>query len=271
ALAGLLARTVAWLIFWAVLHHRSPWLRLGVAHANGNQMRRLAPAAVAFLGMPLGHALGSQGMIQVIAATLGSTAVVVYAAHRTIANVVTQLINVINLAVWPELSTAFGSGDKALMRGLHRSACKWAFWIAVPTCLLLLLVAPILLPIWSRGQVQLMPALLAVFLLIIVVRSIWRTSAVVPLATNRHQLLATLLVAGNAAACGAACYLGPAWGLVGVALASAGVDLALLLYVTCNSLRAVQDRPSQFFWALLAPPIQLAGQGRSKGMTEQTT
>ena len=260
AWAGLLARAAAFVVFWGLLRQTSPWLKLGVAHAQRAPMLRLAPSALAFLGMPLGHALGSQGMIQIVAATLGSSAVVIYTAHRTIANIVIQLIMVINNAIWPEFSTAFGSGDLRLMRDLHRAACKWALWLSVPVCVALTLVAPFALPIWSRGKVELVPALLGVFLAIVVIRSIWRTSAVVPLATNRHKLLALLFVAGNGLACAAALVLGEGWGLVGIAAATAGVDVALLAYVLSRSLKTVHDTWRSFLPVVLAFPRQSPGQ-----------
>ncbi len=109
ALAGLVARCLTLLVLVADLQRRSPWLRLGFRKATFGTMRRLFVPAISFLGLPLGHALGTQGMVQVVARVLGPAFVVIFSAHRTIANIAIQLMNSINQTVWPEFSAAYGA------------------------------------------------------------------------------------------------------------------------------------------------------------------
>jgi O-antigen/teichoic acid export membrane protein len=238
-----------------ILQCKSPWLPLGMSRANARTVRGLFAPAVSFLGMPLGHALGNQGLIQVVAATLGPAAVVVFQAHRTICNIVVQLMNTINFGVWPEFSLAYGAGDLELTRRLHRKACQYSLWISAATCIVVAAASPMIFRVWTSGRVTLEPALFAVLLGTVIVRSLWWTSSVVPIAVNRHKAMAAIYVASASAACLVGYVLSWTFGVVGVASGLFVIDVAMALYVVRSSLHIVEDELAGFVSSTIRPPL----------------
>lgn len=254
ALAGLAVRCVRLLVFAIVLKRYSPWLHHGIGHANKATIRELAAPAIAFMGMPLGHALGNQGMIQVVAAILGPAAVVVFTAHRTLTNVAVQFSNILANSAWPEFSKALGAGDRHTAKLLHRKACQWALWLGLLACLGIGLIATYLIPVWTGGKLQCNMTLLVVLLFCVLLRVFWWTSSVVPLSTNSHARMAVTYVLGTTASLVATAALAPSVGILAPAIGLAITDLLMISYVLPASMRAVDDNVQSFAKIIIIPP-----------------
>ncbi|MCC6493816.1 MAG: lipopolysaccharide biosynthesis protein [Pirellulales bacterium] len=255
ATAGLAVRCVSILQWLAILARTSPWLPPGVNRANAATIRPLVVPALSFMGMPLGHALGNQGMIQVVATTLGPGTVVVFSAHRTICNVVVQLMNTINRGVWPEFSLAYGAGDLELTRRLHRQACQWSLWLSSAACVAVASASPMIFHVWTHGRVELAQELLAVLLGTVIVRSFWWTSSIVPIAVNRHKAMAAIYVGSAIMACVVAYLLSWSFGVVGAATGLFVIDVVMGLYVVRSSLLIVEDEFIEFLSSTIRPPL----------------
>ncbi len=253
AAAALLVRCLSFVIFWLILKQRCAWLKLGLSHARGETIRKLAAPAVSFMGMPLGHAIVNQGMLNVVAAALGSNAVVIFDAHRRLTNAGTQLMSMINHSVWPELSRAQGGGDMNLSRRLHRAACSVTLWISVSCAVAIGALGWWIIPTWTSGDITQNFPLLALLLVGLVLRSLWYTSSVVLMSSNRHQQLAALFLASGVAALGVAWWLLPSWGLAGAATGALVAEFAMFTYVLRTVLEATSDDLPQFIPAVLRP------------------
>jgi O-antigen/teichoic acid export membrane protein len=256
ATAGLAVRCASLVVCLAVLKRKSPWLPLGVSGANAVTVRELLVPALSFMGMPLGHALSNQGMIQVVAATIGPAAVTVFTAHRTICNIATQLVNMLAVAVWPEFSTSLGADDRATSRRLHRAACRWSIWLGLTGCVALAVVGPLLIPFWTQGKIACNVPLFAALLADVVVRIAWWTSSVVPMSTNSHQRMSLTYLGCTSASLVLAIALIPALGLAGAAVSLLVIDVAMVTYVLPASLAAVDDRLSEFLRSVLSFPVR---------------
>jgi O-antigen/teichoic acid export membrane protein len=257
ATAGLAIRCIALVLFTAILSRKSPWLRHGFNCMRLATIRRLWIPAVSFLGMPLGHALGNQGTVQVVAAVLGPAAVVVFTTHRTVCNVAMQLVNMIAIAVWPEFSTSFGASDRSLPRQLHRTACRWCIWLSLAGCAALAVLGPLLIPFWTHGRIYCHFGLFAMLLSDVVLRTIWWTSSVVPMSTNSHPRLAAVYLASTTASLAGAIILTPFLGLPGAAASLLITDSLMIWYVLPSSLSAVDDNLRSFLAAMRTPPVKL--------------
>ena len=114
-----------------LLVRRHPWLRLGLAHARRAELRRLFRPALANMAIPLAQALNIQGMVLVVGAVLGPLAVVVFSTLRTLTRLALQLVVAVSHAAEPELATAYGAGDRALMQFLFVHALRAGLWLAL--------------------------------------------------------------------------------------------------------------------------------------------
>lgn len=262
ALISLLIRAAAILIFLGVLRQMSPWLILGWKSAKIHLVRRLMAPALSFLGIPVGQAIIIQGMLNVVAVSLGSSAVVVFDAHRRLTNSGMQLIGMVNHSVWPELSRAEGSGDAALTRRLHRAACSLALWLAAACAILILSLGWIILPAWTSGRIHQDFALLVFLTLAVIARALWYTSATVLMSSNRHQRLSVCMVLSGLVSLGTAFVIMPWWGVSAAGFGTLCAELILLMFVLPCVLVLTDDSLRGFADAVRRPYALLRGSAK---------
>lgn len=258
AAAGVLARLAAFFATAHVLRNSVPWLRLGIAHAEASSLVKLAAPAIAYLGMPLAYAISNQGTIQVIAAILGPVAVTAFAAHRTIANVAVQAMTLVNQSVRPEMSLAFGNGDLDTARKLNRRTCQVTLWLALASCVVILVVATPLFALWTRNAISADYPLLIALLSAVVLRSGWLSSYVVPSAINQHVRIAGVFVLSTFASLAIATWLTNLIGMVGAGLSLTLAEAFMTWFVVSCSMRMLNERLCDFVQYIVCPPNFLA-------------
>lgn len=254
ALATVLTRLVGNGLTMLDARRRSPWLVMGWRHADGPTLKAMVSPALSFMGFPLGNALSLQGMVMVVGHMLGPVAVVSFNTSRTLSRFVWQIMNAITNTVWVELSTAFGAGDIALARRLHRRTCQAAIWISVPLCLILLAAGRPIYHLWTHGKLVLDPVLFALLLLVVICNSFWSASYITLIAVNRHQKLAVVYILATGCSLVIAVMLTHLLGLHGAAMALLVIDVFMSSYVVTRSLALVQDTLPHFIKAVLTPP-----------------
>jgi len=256
ALAVTLTRLTGNLLSILDVRRRVPWLVIGWRHADRETLKSITSPALASMGFPIGNALSLQGVVLVIGFTLGPATALLFSTTRTLTRAVWQILNAITNTIWVELSSAFGSGNIALARSLHRRACQAALWIAVFFSIGLFFAGPLLYHLWTRKHLAFEPALFALLLLVVIANSLWSTSYVVMVALNRHQQLALVYIGATAASLALAAVLTPLMGLHGAALSLLVIDVFMSAYVLRRSLALVDDTMPDFLRFILAPPFR---------------
>jgi O-antigen/teichoic acid export membrane protein len=254
AVTYLAVRCVATIGYILLLGHVSPWIRYGVRHARISAARQLAAPAFGFMALPLGSALSLQGLILVIGARLGPIAVVSFSTLRTLSRLTSQVINAVKIALWPELSRAFGARDISLARRLHRHVCQVSLTCSILGGVVLWFLGPLLYRLWIRQSVVFDASCFHVLLLVVITNSFWDTSSVVALSLNAHCRIALTYSAAAAFSLGLAWILVPPLGLVGAAIALFATDGWMTGLVLQTSLHHVQDSFRRFVAALFAIP-----------------
>ena len=117
AITLLMCRLVGTLSIALHLAYANPKSPFGLKKSNWTTFRRLLPASLGFMLMPLGYALFIQGMT-ILAASFGASYAALLATTRTLTSLGRQLVSVVAHASWPELSRAFGGGNKTLVKKL---------------------------------------------------------------------------------------------------------------------------------------------------------
>jgi len=238
---------------WFLLRREVPWIRFGIRHAEWAVIRRLTGPALSFMSFPLVNALNLQGILVVIGYVLGPIAVVTFNTARTISRSAVQGMNLINNAIWPEMSTAFGAGAMDIARMLHRRACQISLLLCLSITLGIAILGDWIWKIWTVGKVPIDPVLLDIMLFQMVVSAFWFTSSVVPMATNQHQRMARAMLTATCLA------LALAWslmhvsslGLRGAAIALVAGDAFTAFYVLRESLQLLGDNLRSFARSML--------------------
>jgi O-antigen/teichoic acid export membrane protein len=241
AFAYLVVRSIGTLCFVLLLRQMSSWIHYGTRYARLTTIKKLAAPAFGFMALPIGFALNLQGLILVIGATLGPIAVVSFSTLRTLSRLNSQLILGIKWALCPELSRAFGAGNIAFARKLHRHACQAALGLSIVGGLLLWMFGPFIYRLWIRQAVAFDARCFHVLLLVVVTNSLWDISSVIPMSINAHCRIAVAYSVAALLSFGLAWILVMPFGTAGVAFALFVADAWMTLLVLRTSLRHVQD------------------------------
>lgn len=236
------------LIGFQMLHLRKvcPWLHQGGVAAEHGLVRRLLKPSLAFMAMPLAGALSLQGPIIVLGAALGGEAVALFAAMRTLSRIPMQLMNALNASVWPEMSRAFGAGDLPLLRQLHRKSARITAMLVVASCVGLGLLGETITHLWLGAQQKYQPSLLLWLVAIAGVSALWNASSIVLAATNQHGRMGVAMVASAALAIGLGSALISHIGQQGFLAILLMAEVAMLLLVLPQALRASGDSLAHF-------------------------
>jgi O-antigen/teichoic acid export membrane protein len=228
-----------------------PWLPLGVRHATWQRVRELAHPALAFMAFPLGNALSLQGATLVTGIVLGPLAVAVFNPMRTLSRAVFQLTDAVKNSVWPELSAAYGQGDRVLARRLHRTACQVALWLAVLATAVLAVAGNRIFAVWTHGRIAMDVPAFHLLLAVVLVNSTWNASSAVPMAANRHQRLAAVYMVCMSVSLATAYVYAHHFGLRGVAAATLLGDVGMSVYVVRMSNLLLDDHWPAFAAAMV--------------------
>lgn len=255
AMAALIVRSLGLLILWIVLRVQTPWLNLGVHAASMNTIRELFKPAIAFMAFPLGLALGLQGTILLIGILLGSVAVAIFTAYRTLTRVLVQVITMLSTAIWPEASIAYGAGKMDLLSKLHHKGSKVTFWIAIACMAGLGLVGERIIGVWTHHAFQSHPILLWLLLATSFLNVLWQTSWVVLMATNMHQKISIVFFASATGGLATCALIIPLLGLNGAGLALVIAELPMLYLAVNGALNLLHDSWSSYAKAIISNPF----------------
>ena len=257
ALVFALANITGTFIMCFMVKRDIPWIEYGWRHARFAEIRRLTGPAIAFMGFPIGNALNLQGTLLAVGYALGPTAVVVFGTARTVSRVALQMVQMVNITFWPEMSTAFGAKNHELTRTLHRRACQMALIIAVIVVTGMMTVGPWFLSHWTGGHVPPSRTLLSLLLLVVVFYSLWSTSSTLVAAINQHQKLAAYYITGTSLTCVLCFFMAKSYGLYGAAVSLLLSEFIMNIYVLPASLAVAQDTFAAFLASMVELPPSL--------------
>ncbi len=252
--AYMLIVTIAGSVLLALQQRRfAPWLPLGIRYAKLEQIRELVRPALAYMGFPACAAISTQGMTLVAGFALGPIAVAVFNPMRTLSRIPLQITDAIKNSAWPELSAAFGRGDHAFARRLHRGAVQAAIIIAAVLVLLLWPSGPLLFRLWTHGRISMDVRAFHLLLIVVFANSIWNTSASVAMSVNRHERVSLAYLAMSVVSIVVAYSLCCHFGLSGIAVGMLVADASMTAVVLRTSTRILQDPLRSFLVACVRP------------------
>jgi O-antigen/teichoic acid export membrane protein len=247
-------RSLAFWLAFLDLVRRTPWLSLGWSRRDMQLMRHLIGPALSFNAYPLGYALTLQGTLTVVGVLFGPAAATLFSTTRTLTRVVWQAVSAISNTIWVELSAAFGRGDLARARHLHRRALCLAVWLAVLGSLALTSLGPAVFRFWTHGKLRVDYGLFYLMVLLGMVSVVWSTSYIVPMAANRHQKQAVWFLVAGGVSVALTALAGMAFGLTGVPLGLIGAELLLCVVVLRSTLAMLGESVAGLAKAVLRVP-----------------
>jgi O-antigen/teichoic acid export membrane protein len=258
ALVFAVANALGTILLGVLVRRDIPWIRYGWSEARFSEIRRMTGPAVAFMGFPIGNAFNLQGTLMAVQYALGPVDVVIFSTARTVSRVALQMVQMVNVTFWPELSLAYGAKNFELIRALHRRACQMALIIAAVVVSAMLSFGPWFLTHWTGGHVPPSRKLLSLLLLVVVLYSLWATSSTLAAAINQHQRLAAWYIVATGVTVVFTYFLARSHhGLYGAAASLLISELIMNVYVLPQSLRIAHDTFPAFLVSMVQIPPSL--------------
>lgn len=251
AIVVLIVRCIGLFIIWLVLDKKAKWLSLGYKVASIKKVQDLFKPALAFMSFPLGIALSIQGMVLLIGATLGPASVVIFSSYRTVTRLIVQFITMINQAIWPEVSVAYGAGQFNLLFQLHRKVTILTVWVSLFLLVLVALFGEWGIGIWTRHAFEHNRILLILLLGAAFLNVLWQTSWVFLMAINKHKRISLVFILATISTLILSSLLMPIFGVNGAAFALLIVELPLIYFAINSVLRLLNDTWNEYVKAII--------------------
>jgi O-antigen/teichoic acid export membrane protein len=198
-------------------------LRLGLAHARAG--RNYLRGAIHFWLLALAQSFAQHGVLVILAATASPGVVAAYATHRTLVSVAGYVGALIQGPVLPELSYFWAERRFNELAVAAAAAVRTVVILTGAAALTVWIAAPTFYPVWTRHQLEIEPAVLAVLLLQSVLAAGWSTASWPLLASNQHRAVSYSAIATAAMMTVFAVTSVARYGALAVAAAGLAADL----------------------------------------------
>jgi O-antigen/teichoic acid export membrane protein len=251
AVATFVSRCLFVALNWLISRSAHPELYFSWPDVRASLILPLLSKGLAYQALPLGHALSNQAMLWVVGAAIGPLAVAVFGTARTMVRLGTQAMELINFAVWPELSLLLGARNHRQAAALHRAAAAFTIGAGLATAIGVTVAGPAVFGFWTLHELSVTHGLMAIFGISMMLQSLWHASLIVQLAANEHEGVAVRYVLAALLAV-LLCYpLGRLWGNYGAACSTLIIDSILIPYSITKALKITHDTLPEFAGGLL--------------------
>ncbi|MCK1434943.1 hypothetical protein [Bradyrhizobium sp. 15] len=233
AAAGLLVvRTCGILAQSWLLATRHPGFSWGVSRASFSEVIYLARPAVAALSLPVAQASFIQGTNIAIGLAATAADVATFSAVRTLVRVGIQGVTLLNHALMPEFAAASALGERQRQLNLCILTFGWSLLVLCPFALILDLIGPSIVSIWSRGAIHPSYSLLFTMSFVMLLNGVWHPLSNLLLAINKHQYFAYPYAVFAICGVGLTYVSVHSVGILGAALSLLVLDASMLLLVS---------------------------------------
>ena len=193
--AGIVVAAAAFLIvrvcyFFFVLQDirsKAVWLKLGKFSWEWPVLRPLLSPSLSMMTVYMGQTFVTQGLVTMVGVVLGASSLVLFSTVRTLCNFAKQLIGIVNLSVFSEYAISIGNQDIGAARRLHTRSVQVNVVLTMVSIVGLKVAGPFVLDLWTKGKVEAVEPFFTLYLVYILVNSMWLGSWNMLLGCNQHQ------------------------------------------------------------------------------------
>ena len=246
AVAMLCVKAIGTFFIYRVAETNIVNLNIGWGDASYKTIRFLFKPAITYMAFPMGLSLNLQGMVLVVGAILGPTAVVIFSTYRTLTRTLVQFVTLLNYSAWPEISAAYGEKKIELIMNLHRKVSGATLWIALLSVVFISITGDWIVKTWTHASFQSNHLLLLTMLVVSFVNVLWQTSWVVLVATNRHIELGLIFIGCTLATLFLSVCAGKMFGLIGVGIVLILCEIPMLICTIRKALNELDDQVGKY-------------------------
>lgn len=251
ALASLISTIIYIVAYYIISHKNYPHLRYSVKNFDKKYIKSLFANGVSFQTLAIGNAIQNQGMLLVIQGILGPVQVAIYSTVRTATNTAIQAMGLINQVTWPEFSMLIGKGELKKAARLHHIGSLTSYIISIGGFVFLLTLGPLLIRLWTNGNIIIERNILFYFIIIIPFVASYATSAAVLASCNQIKTQAKLFFIGTFVNILLCWFFTKLWGLSGAAISASAVYIISFHYVINKAISVTGDTSSGFIKGII--------------------
>ena len=200
-----------------------------------SDIKQIASKGMGYMMDPVWQCVYFQGTTFVVRLTLGPEAVAAFNTIRTACRSVSQIFNVVNGSIFPELQYEYGQGNMKTVHRLFRLSVLSSILIGIIGVVFLSLVGLDIYNWWTQSQLSVTSEIWNTFVVSILFNAVWWTAMVAYPVTNQpyHFAIASTITASLSVIF--SYVLSMYLGLWGVALGVLLFELVMMLYVLPDS------------------------------------
>ena len=202
-----------------------------------SDIKLIASKGMGYMMDPVWQCIYFQGSTLVVRLTLGPEAVAAFNTIRTACRSVSQIFNVVNGSIFPELQYEYGQGNMNTVHRLFRMSVMSSIFVGVIGVIFLSLFGLEIYNWWTQSQLSVSSEVWNTFVVSILFNAVWWTAMVAYPVTNQpyHFAVASIITACLSVVI---CYILSIYlGLWGVSLGIMLFELVMMLYVLPDSCR----------------------------------
>jgi len=241
------------------IRKKHPEVKIGLSQPDWKLSSTFLGPSLLFFLIQISGALTVQGSIVIVSVFAGPSYVAVFVIHRTLTNLIRQIVGSLNTALWPELTTLEAHGDYRRLQIVHRMFVKISFAACLFAGIWLHFTGREIMEIWTLGRITFDQRLLDIFLLYLILQAPWLASSVLPAAFNRHRNLAICYILSAILGLGLAAILFQYWGIAGIAAGLLiGDVLVCSWFVPLDTCRLLGDSVKKFWMEVILRGLPIA-------------
>lgn len=140
---------------------------------------------LAWMGFRIGDGIAIQGAILAVGSAFGGGATVTFYAMRTLSRLLFQLVASFGNALWPEVTRLHAAGELTVVKRMVFRFGLISISLMIGGTLVLLLLAPFILNLWTHGRVEVDWPLLCLLMAQVILLGAWYIPRIYLAAINR--------------------------------------------------------------------------------------
>lgn len=232
--------------YW-IIGNRLIGLKEYKGHLFASDIKSILVKGLGYMMNPIWSSIYFQGSTFVVRLVLGAESVAVFNTMRTACRSISQMFNVVNGSVFPELQYEYGQGNVQIVHRLFRISILTSICIGIVGAVLLWVFGLDIYNLWTKNVLFVPNAVWYTFVVGILFNGVWWTAIVAYSVTNKpyHFGFASIITACLSLA--VSYLLSIHFGLWGSVMGTVLFDLIMMLYILPDSCHLLGMRIKDIF------------------------
>lgn len=227
--------SILYTVFFFVIGNRIINLKKYKGLLNISDTKSILLKGLGYMMNPIWQCIYFQGSTFVVRIILGPECVAVFNTMRTACRSVSQLFNMVNGSVLPELQFEYGKGNMKIVHRLFRLSILTSIVFALLGTILLFFFGLDLYNLWTQNTLVVSNEIWYALVLGVLFNGVWWTCIVAYSVTNRPYPFAVISIITSCISVAVSYLLAIYFNLFGAVIGTTLFDFLMMLYILPNS------------------------------------